>query len=208
MNSPTIYEDGNKTTSGVFEQDPDQSLVLLLDFKTSAKALWPVVYEQLEPLRQKGWLTTFNSSVSDVPVVGPITVVATGNADFETVIANSTYRYIFFDAPLDDLSSGKYNQANSHYASVSLKKAVGTPTGGGHFKDGQKSTMKKQIDQAADLGLASRYWDLPPWPLKARFNVWSYLTENDIGMLNADDVYGAAWWNWNWCVIAGLDLCK
>jgi hypothetical protein len=32
-----------------------------------------------------------------------ITVVASGAADFDTRVANQTYRNIFYDAPLDDL---------------------------------------------------------------------------------------------------------
>lgn len=34
-------------------------------------------------------------------VEGPITIVATGNAPFDLLLQNSTYRDVFFDAPLD-----------------------------------------------------------------------------------------------------------
>ncbi|KAF2087902.1 hypothetical protein K490DRAFT_40693 [Saccharata proteae CBS 121410] len=87
----------NVTRHGVWDEDPEQSLVLLVDFKTSGEKTWPAVVEQLSVLRDRGYLTHFNGSAV---VPGPVTVVATGNAPFDLVVANSTYRDIFFDAPL------------------------------------------------------------------------------------------------------------
>jgi hypothetical protein len=86
---------------GVFDEEPSQTLVLLIDFKTAGDELWPYVSAQLSPLRQRGYLTYFNGT--DV-IQGPITVVGTGNTPFARVIANTTYRDIFFDAPLDALA--------------------------------------------------------------------------------------------------------
>jgi hypothetical protein len=70
----------------------------LIDFKTDGEAIWPYVSQQLDPLRQKKYLTYFNGT--DV-VEGPITVVVTGNAPFSMVVASPHYRDMFFDAPLD-----------------------------------------------------------------------------------------------------------
>jgi hypothetical protein len=86
---------------GVFDEVPSQTLVLLIDFKTPGPELWPYVSAQLSPLREKGYLTHFNGT--DV-IQGPITVVGTGNTPFDLVVANTTYRDIFFDAPLDQLA--------------------------------------------------------------------------------------------------------
>ncbi|ORY03211.1 PLC-like phosphodiesterase [Clohesyomyces aquaticus] len=90
----------NNTKNGVFDEDPSQTLVLLVDFKNSGEDIYPVVAEQLSALREKGYLAYFDGT-SVVP--GPITVVATGNAPFNLLAANTTYRDIFFDAPLSDL---------------------------------------------------------------------------------------------------------
>ena len=90
-----------KRLQGVYDTDPEQTLVLLIDFKTSGHALWPVVYSQLEPLREKGYMSYYNGKSI---VEGPITVVATGNAPFDLVTANTTYRDIFFDAPLGEMA--------------------------------------------------------------------------------------------------------
>jgi hypothetical protein len=84
--------------NGVFDTKPSQTLILLIDFKMDGDAIWPYVSEQLQPLREKKYLTYFNGSSV---IEGPITVVATGNAPFSAVVANPHYRDIFFDAPLD-----------------------------------------------------------------------------------------------------------
>lgn len=86
---------------GVFNTEPSQQLVLLVDFKNNGTATWPRLTSQLAPLRDRGYLTYFNGT--DV-VPGPIIVVGTGNAPFELLTANSTYRDVFFDAPLDELA--------------------------------------------------------------------------------------------------------
>ncbi|KAJ6069075.1 hypothetical protein N7499_010962 [Penicillium canescens] len=85
---------------GVFDTDPDQSLIFLIDFKTAGPATYHAVVEQLAPLRERGYLTHFNG---EEIVPGPITVVGTGNAPFNLIDADPSYRDIFFDAPLDKL---------------------------------------------------------------------------------------------------------
>lgn len=88
----------DRPRNGVFDTAPRQTLVLLIDFKKDGDALWPYVHAQLEPLRQKKYLSYFNGTEV---VEGPITVVVTGNAPWNRVVANADYRDMFFDAPLD-----------------------------------------------------------------------------------------------------------
>ncbi|KAJ5770355.1 uncharacterized protein N7511_002406 [Penicillium nucicola] len=85
---------------GIFDTDPDQSLIFLIDFKTAGPATYHAVVEQLAPLRERGYLTHFNG---EEIIQGPITIVGTGNAPFNLIDADSSYRDIFFDAPLDKL---------------------------------------------------------------------------------------------------------
>jgi hypothetical protein len=87
--------------NGVFDVDPDQTFILLVDFKTSGPLLWLKLNYELTSLREKGYLSYFNSTAV---VRRPITIVATGNAPFELLTKNETYRDIFFDAPLDTLA--------------------------------------------------------------------------------------------------------
>ena len=91
--------------AGVFETDPNAAIILMLDFKTDGHDLWRVVLSQLEPLRRRGWLTYFNGT--DI-VPGSVTVVGTGNTPFYLVVADSSHRYVFFDAPLLNVSNSIY----------------------------------------------------------------------------------------------------
>jgi hypothetical protein len=98
MNPSTDFS--NNTRNGLFDTDPDQTLVLLVDIKTSGRDTWPYVLQQLQPLRDRNWLTwTDGTTVKS----GPITVVGTGNAPFDLLTSNTTYRDAFFDAPLEEM---------------------------------------------------------------------------------------------------------
>ncbi|KAF4454159.1 Altered inheritance of mitochondria protein 6 [Fusarium austroafricanum] len=87
--------------AGVFESDPDRPLVILIDFKTLGNATWKTLQRQLEPLRSRNLLTHFNGKTI---VPGPVVIVGTGNAPFNEITANNTYRDVFYDAPLDLLA--------------------------------------------------------------------------------------------------------
>ncbi|KAK5171686.1 hypothetical protein LTR04_006759 [Oleoguttula sp. CCFEE 6159] len=100
QNPSTEFVDTNAMKNGVFDEEPERTLVLLVDFKTSGRELFPHVQDQLSVLRSKGYLTYFNGSAT---VVGPVTVVGTGNTPFDLITGNDTYRDVFFDAPLESL---------------------------------------------------------------------------------------------------------
>ena len=86
--------------NGVFEQAPLETLVLLVDLKTSGPETLAFVEEQISILRDSQYLSYFDGSSVHK---GPITVVATGNAPFDVLTSNTTYRDIFFDAPLAEM---------------------------------------------------------------------------------------------------------
>lgn len=93
-------EFANTSRHGVFDEVSDQTLVLLVDLKTDGPTTLPIVEQQLEGLRSKGYLTYFNGTHT---IPGAITVVGTGNTPFDQLVANTTYRDIFFDAPLEKM---------------------------------------------------------------------------------------------------------
>ena len=201
--------------SGVFTSSPSSTLVLLIDMKTDGSSTWPVLLQQLQPLLQKGWLTIYTGTEL---LLGPITVVGTGNTPFPLILepqavystSDATYnttisRFIFFDAPLDNLSSA-YNASNSYYASAPLGGAVGR-TWFGQLSKRQLQTVSEQTQAAASSGLQARYWDTPAWPISWRDHVWGDLVGHGVGMLNADDLVAASQWNWNWCVVLGVRFC-
>ncbi|KAI1926368.1 Altered inheritance of mitochondria protein 6 [Ophidiomyces ophidiicola] len=203
QNSVTHFRHIKPTVSnGVFDTAPQQTIVLLVDFKTKGHDIWPYLISQLLPLRDQGYLTHFNGTTV---LTRPITVVATGNAPFELVTANSTYRDIFFDAPLSQLRSSKapgidtensnskssYNFKNSYYASSSFFKSVGFPWNF-RLSEAQRDIVRRQIKSAHDRGLRVRYWDTPIWPHFLRNQIWMELVREGADILNVDDLQSAA----------------
>lgn len=198
----------NSKINGVWDTEPSTSIVVMTDLKTEGFSTLEAVQTQLQSFREKGWLTYWNGT--DI-ILGPIIHVGTGNTPFEAVLnstyANSTYRDVFFDAPLHKLSS-MYNNSNSYYSSTSLTGLFGAaniPHSG--LKKSQMMVVKAQIDLAKSLGLVSRYWDIPGWPVDTRTKIWDQLEQAGVGMLNADAISIAARWNWRWCNVLGLHLC-
>ncbi|KAI5867242.1 hypothetical protein GGS23DRAFT_167409 [Durotheca rogersii] len=194
----------NDTRRGVFDYDPEQTVVLLVDLKTDGAKTWPRVLSQLEPLRSRGWLTYFEDGVVHP---GQVTVVGTGNTPFDLVVQNSTYRDAFFDAPLGDMwedpSSANppsirdgpaHDDKNSFYASTSLFEAVGIVWGS--FSERQLGIIRGQIKGAHRRGLKARYWDTPSWPISVRNEVWRTLIKEGADILNVDDLKAAAETEW------------
>jgi hypothetical protein len=213
QNPKTEFHPGRDSPpNGVFDTDSEQTLVLLIDFKTDARSLWPYVYAQLDPLREAGYLTHFDgTSVKQ----RPITVVATGNAPFDLLTSNSTYRDIFYDAPLDRMSShpttfpqksgqgtsgnaptepSSYNITNSYYASTSLKDSIGSVWS--KPSTTQLDHIRSQIKGAHERGLKARYWETPAWPRGLRNHVWNVLVEEGVDFLNVDDLKAATEGTW------------
>ena len=186
---------------GIFDSDPDQTLVLLIDQKSAGPQTFANLHMQLQPLRDFDYLTYWNGTDK---VIRPLTIVASGKATFDSIMAlPNDHRDIFLDAPLatlpstgDDFSTDpptfKYNISNSHYASTQYGNArtyrwpgeqnpySPTPQG--------RDLAGTQIEQAASRGLVTRYWGAPTRPQNLRDSVWRHLTEARVGLLNMDDM--------------------
>lgn len=183
----------NGSDHGVFDTSPYQTLTLLVDLKTGGDETWPFVVKQLEPLRKGGWLTHFKNGKVHV---GPITVVGTGNTPFDQIVANSTFRDTFFDAPLNKIGSGDFDSTNSYYASVSFQAAVGRIERG-ELSRNQIAKIRSHVKAAHDKGLKARYWELPGWPISLRNHVWEVLVQEGVDILNVDDLVAVATQDWS-----------
>ena len=207
QNPITPFFNGTGTRNGVFDTVPEQTLILLIDFKTDGETLWPHVVSALQPLRDRNFLSYSNGSHV---IQGPVTVVGTGNTPFHLVDSDTSnpHHDIFFDAPLNELfepppSSSTpepplnttYTSLNSYYASVAINAALG-PVLGGHLTEQQLDTLRGQLRGAHRRGLKARYWDLPFWPIGLRNAVWSVLVEEGVDLLNVDDLRGATRRDW------------
>lgn len=199
---------------GVYYNDPKQTLTLLVDFKTSGVETWSLLHDQLQPLREGGWLTHWNGRDR---VERPLTVVVSGAADFDLLVANNTYRDIFYDAPLDaledesdlqlisnatldhahadDVQRFKFNPTNSHLASASFHKAVGSVRWA-RLSNGQVERLRRQIANAKERKLIPRYWGTPRWPRGLRDTIWGFLVQEDVGLLNVDDLRAVRKGHW------------
>ncbi|PWY69709.1 hypothetical protein BO70DRAFT_365634 [Aspergillus heteromorphus CBS 117.55] len=203
-----VHQDGTPR-AGVFANDPTQTLTLLIDFKGNEQEYWTHLVDQLQPLRDGGYLTYFNGS--DI-IPQPITIVATGDAPFHHITANETYRDIFYDAPLDKLplpnslplgsepdSSPQappvYTSENSYYASVDFRKTVGSLVRN-RFSQEQLRLVRAQIEAAHARGLKVRYWGTPSWPRGLRNHVWHVLVREGVDLINVDDLREATRQDW------------
>lgn len=185
---------------GIFASDLSQTLVLLVDFKADKELIWPLLMRQLQPFRENGYLSYLDGSVM---IQRAITVVATGDVPSKYILENTTYRDIFFDAPLDQLISSDsadhdasiYDVTNSYYASVDFRTSFGSlPTG--RLSYAQLAKLRSQIDLAHERGLKVRYWGTPTWPVGLRNYVWRVLVREGVDVLNVDDLHGATKVDW------------
>lgn len=139
--NPAFATAATAAKMGVFDVDPTQTLVLLVDFKNDGRAIFPLVQAQIAPFREKGYLTYYDGNTT---VPGPITVVATGNAPFDLITANDSYRDIFFDAPLDrmyqDPSAASSSASPSSSSSAAAASAAHTRRASGQGTVGTSET--------------------------------------------------------------------
>lgn len=192
-------KDGRPPTSyplkGVFESDPSQTLNLYIDVKTPGAETLPVVISHLEALRSpRNFLTHFNGTHVNR---GPVTVHLTGDTPFDLMIANTTYRDYFYDAPVMELDSGKYNSNNSLMSSTPFGRDVGKVVwGSGGVSEGMLKKIRTQVKSAHERGIGIRYWSTPVWPIGVRNGVWKVLVDEGVDLLNADDIKSAVMMEW------------
>lgn len=209
----------NGTGKGIFEVDPEEPLVLLVDLKTDGVATLAAVEKHLEPLRSRGYLRHWNGTAL---VPGPIIVVGTGNTPFNVIASNSGYRDVFYDAPLADIyqysvgtwkphdgdaqghtgtagvTPDQYTPENSYYASVRYGASFKYVTERFWFLGkSQIELLGSQIAAAEKQGLKARYWSTPAWPISLRNHVWEVLVSQNTGILNVDDLASAATRPWS-----------
>lgn len=146
---------GTPGSIGVYKSRPQQSIVLLIDFKSSDDALLDAVLKALEALRVGGYLSNAASgSFSE----RAITVVASGKVSFDRIKSGDGVpgRDIFYDAKLDQWDP-EYSRLNSYYASADFKSAVGSPRNAQSMTEAQKNKMTKLVGPAHAAGMKVRF---------------------------------------------------
>jgi len=191
QNPRDVFTANQTSPNGVFDTSSGTPLQLLVDIKTNGNETLPFVLRALQPLRSKGYLTTFvNGTLS----TSAITIVGTGNSPLDGVKALDPRDY-FFDAPLTQLTDSSLNTTwgpdLSPVASTDWNVAVGW-NGFGNISVTQLGNLTKFVQDAHAVGITARYWDLPGWPIQARTAVWNQLILSGVDWLNADDLETAA----------------
>ncbi|KAK9313043.1 hypothetical protein V1522DRAFT_412074 [Lipomyces starkeyi] len=175
----------NQTSpNGVFDTNSGQTLYLFIDVKTDGNLTWPYVETALQPLLEKGWLTTVSGSQI---TYGPITVIGTGNTPYNYVVSQKE-RFYFFDGPIATLNTTAYPVYVNPIASGSLQTVVETKIGPNGLDSAQYTKVKKLVTKAHDMGIATRFWDVPWWPVVRRDALYRQIIEIGSDLLNADDL--------------------
>ncbi|KAF8624494.1 hypothetical protein AX17_007122 [Amanita inopinata Kibby_2008] len=178
------------TKNGVFDTSPGTTLQLLVDMKTDGTEMLPFVISSLKPLRDNGYLTTFENGTL---IQGAVTVVGTGNTPLDG-IKSLQKRDVFFDAPLTNLTNTTgttFGPELSPVASTDYETAVGWD-GITEITQEQQHAIQTLVSDANNLGIRARFWDTPGWPVFARENVWRTVLAAGEIWLNADDLGAAA----------------
>ncbi|KAI5365214.1 Putative altered inheritance of mitochondria protein 6, PI-PLC-like catalytic [Septoria linicola] len=189
QNPNSSYVTELPTKNGVYDTSSGQTLYLFVDIKTDGEEAWPAVVEALSPLRDAGYLTTFNGTGT---TSGPVTVVGTGNTPLDQVVKQSP-RDIFYDAPLPTLNSTFSNITSdvSKIASTAFSGQFGMVRNG-TLNATSQALLQRQIAVAHGKGIGVRYWDQPNWPVSNRDAIWRLLWAAGVDLINADDLEGAA----------------
>ncbi|GAA6018465.1 hypothetical protein JCM10207_000903 [Rhodosporidiobolus poonsookiae] len=173
---------------------------LLIDLKTRGNETYHAVLAELEPLRKRNWLTSWNGTHI---IPGPVQVVLTGNGinpDVRAQIAPQTKRDVFLDAPLmglDEIFTGAdgveydWNTTLALMASSSFSSATAW-TGRSPINETQQAALSAVLAGAQSRGFKTRLWSAPRWPVFVRERVWTALLEAGVDWLDVDDIEAAA----------------
>lgn len=99
--------DAQHQALGVFKGRTQTPLILKIDVKENAAAIWAIVLKQMEPFRQKGYLRRYGNGTI---WPGPLVVVGSRELHLNTLVASSKkvpyydHHYTFLDAPLGEIS--------------------------------------------------------------------------------------------------------
>ncbi|KAF5371630.1 hypothetical protein D9758_003375 [Tetrapyrgos nigripes] len=185
---PLVKLIDEQTYGDLFTQD--NPLQLLIDFKSDGDDSFAPILAALEPLRSKGYLTTFKDGVYTTSFV---TAVGTGNTPLGRVLASNP-RDLFFDAHLTDIAANPpaqglvWSKEISPMASADFQDAVGIlnwlAAQIGIVTDGTTNALKKLIGDAHQFdGVKSRFYGTPN-----RDSVNIAIIKEGSDWINADDL--------------------
>jgi hypothetical protein len=118
-----------------------------------------MVYEALEPLRQKGYLTTYNRQKDKIEF-SAITVIITTHANALDQVEALEPRDMFLDAPLLNIGNAVYTPTLSLTAHTSYLALFG----GGWTVAKHRERIRNLVSEAHAKGIMVRIWGIPNSP--------------------------------------------
>ncbi|RJE22480.1 hypothetical protein PHISCL_05166 [Aspergillus sclerotialis] len=191
------------------DEDQKQDYVLLLEFKTSMRALWPHLVAELQPLREAGHLTHSNGSQV---FPGRLSVVVSGRASVDNLApVDDTYNDIFFDGSLDELMLEDYeskswsnngldskvsagggisrhrspNLGKIFCATTNFKESIGYPHRG-RFSGHQIELIRAHVRAAHQRGIRVRYEDIPRRHRRVHDLIWRVLAREGVDLIDME----------------------
>jgi hypothetical protein len=160
--------------------DHDQTLTLLIDFKTEAQATYDALRLVLGNYREM--LTAFENGQTKTNAV---TVIISGNRPRETLLSEKS-RFAAYDGRLSDL--GKRNIPVSFMPLVSDNwTAHFTWKGDGPFPADQREKLKSLVTQTHTENRKLRFWGAPDTE-----PAWNELRDAGVDLINTDNLIGLA----------------
>jgi len=178
---------GTNCRRGLYDAIPELPLQLMVDLKSDVQVSFPMVYKALEPLRQKGYLTTYYGQ-KDKMEFSAITVIITTHSNVLDQIKALDPRDMFLDAPLLEINSPAYTSTLSLTAHMPYHRTFG----GSWTVTKHREKIRKLVSEAHAKGIMVRIWGIPSSPKWLRNRIWKLLLEEGVDWLNADDIDDAA----------------
>ncbi|CDK29396.1 unnamed protein product [Kuraishia capsulata CBS 1993] len=182
--------------NGIFYNSPEATTYFYIDVKSDGIKTLELLEEKLKEFLDRDFLTTFNQTSGEF-IEGPLTVVITGAYPYDYIVSKD-FRYMFIDAPLNLLEdeADLYPARNvSIFASCSLEQITGLKNKPWNYVHGitedDLEKVSSTLARAHEIGLQTRIWDTPAWPLYVRNGVWRQLIESGADYLNVDDLKAA-----------------
>ncbi|KAJ2995228.1 hypothetical protein NUW58_g1336 [Xylaria curta] len=121
---------------GIFSTRPNTTVILMVDVKEKPTSIWPLLVKQLEPLRQRQFLTRYEQVYSEPSeLVGgqtlqpaPLIIVGSGELNLTSLVGaypNGTfgkYHDTFLDAPLQNLPEANHFRGRNVGTSPALSR--------------------------------------------------------------------------------------
>lgn len=147
--------------------------------------MFDALEEVLEPFAAKDWLTYVENEKLHTR---PLTVVGTGNTPLHRVVQVPSRRYVFYDAPLVELTKmyrlpdGTQGHWDSSFAPIASSKW--------HWSSYYPNVgaLRKYSKEAHDRGIKARWWGAARWPALLRRALWDLQLRADVDWLNTDDL--------------------